>query len=205
MSEPTQEKIIEGASALFWNLGVKSVTMDDVATELGISKRTIYEQFSGKRELLEACIERMHREHLAMEDQMIASSNNIVEELFSILRANEQVRHSMFRFVMDLKKYYPELFKQQTCTQNEVASARLRKRLVRGIEQGIIVPDTDVELSVFVVSETMRAMIMRADQLNPSAVDVTQAFRYIFVSFFRGIATAKGIEMIDQAIKQNKQ
>ena len=205
MTEPVQDKIVEGAVALFWNQGIKSVTMDDVATELSVSKRTIYEQFGGKRELLDACIDRMHFERLAMEDRMIAESANIVEELFSILRANEQIRHAMYRFVMDLKKYYPDLFKRHNEIQTEVAATRLRERLVRGIEQGIILPDTDVDMAVFVVGETMQAMIMRVDHLNTSPVDVVQAFRYIFVSFFRGIATPKGIEMIDQAIKQNKQ
>lgn len=205
MSDPLQEKIIKGASALFWTLGIKSVTMDNVANELGISKRTIYEQFAGKTELLQACIEHMQTKQLELEDQLIATSNNVVQELFSLLKANENIRHAMFRFAMDLKRYYPELFKHHSQIQNKVGSKRLRERLERGIRQGIIQADTDVEMAVFVVGETMQAMIMREDRLHPSPVDITQAFKYIFMAFFRGIATPKGVEMIDQATKQNKQ
>lgn len=197
-----KERIIKTSTELFLESGIKTITMDDVARNLGMSKRTIYEIFENKGSLVSSCVDYIHDQKRDQELELIGRSANIVEELITLLRPIEMgTRRRERRFAMELKKYFPDIFQEQYVKRYEDGAKQMGDRLQRGIEQGIILPDTNVSFSVLVIFETIYSLVSRPDRLLLTNTNMDDAFRYVFVSFFRGIATQKGIEMIDKVIK----
>lgn len=199
--DSTQLKIVEASTHLFVENGIRAITMDDVAQYICISKRTIYEKFANKQELLMACIDLLYEQKLERDNQVISSSKNIIEELFYLLEQMKSEKTSERRFVMEFKKYFPDVFIKQYATRYEMESRKLKERILRGVEQGLIMPTTDIDVTVFIIFETVYNLVSRPEKLLKTTIDVEGAFRYILISFFRGIATPKGAEMID---KMNK-
>lgn len=193
-----KKKMVKLSTDLFLENGIKCVTMDDVAQNLGMSKRTIYEHFDCKRSLLAACIEYKFEQKMQEELDIQARATNIVEELYYMLKPSGAAQTMEHRFSNEMRKYYPDLFSNTHTTHRDMISDRIKARLVRGIDQQIILADTNIEIAVYVIFETIYALISslnRLDQMNFKSEDL---FRYTFISFFRGIATPKGVEMIDE-------
>lgn len=194
-------KIITASNELFLEHGLKSITMDEIAETVGMSKRTIYENFENKHALISACIDYLHERKMESENDMIKSSENIIEELFLMLKNAKVMQKRESRLAQELKKFFPDLFMEHYQKRSEEMSARLQQRLQRGIEQGIILPNTNIRLSVFMIFETIYEIVARPDRLINTNIDIEEAFKYVLISFFRGIATAKGVELIDKTIK----
>ncbi|MEG1606622.1 MAG: TetR/AcrR family transcriptional regulator [Mucinivorans sp.] len=195
-------KIVAGVTELFLDQGIKSVTMDEVAQNLGISKRTIYEHFENKVALIQACTDALYQRNLDFESTIISTSDNIIQELFKLVEIPKFIRSRERRFAMELKKFYPEIFDQQYVTRYKDATKQLSGRLRRGIEQGIILPDTNIDVAVYVIFESVHNLMSNSNRILSTNISVELAFEYIFVCFFRGIATAKGIALIDQMNKK---
>ncbi|MEF9950166.1 MAG: TetR/AcrR family transcriptional regulator [Mucinivorans sp.] len=193
-------KIVEASTELFLREGIKCVTMDDVAQNLGMSKRTIYEHFNNKRSLLMACIDHNYERQVEREEQVVAKAKNIVEELYCMLQPVSQDHLAEHKFSVELKRYFPDIFRELYATRYDHISGRIRARLQRGIDQGIVQSDTNLDISVYVIFGTMRTFIARYDNINKQSFSSEELFRYIFISFFRGIATTKGVLMIDEMI-----
>lgn len=197
----TRTKIITASNELFLEHGLKNITMDEIAETVGMSKRTIYENFENKHALISACIDYLHERKMESENDMIKSSENIIEELFLMLKNAKVMQKRESRLAQELKKFFPDLFMEHYQKRSEEMSARLQQRLQRGIEQGIILPNTNIRLSVFMIFETIYEIVARPDRLINTNIDIEEAFKYVLISFFRGIATAKGVELIDKTIK----
>ena len=107
-----REQILERATELYLNLGFKSVTMDDLAHEMGISKKTIYTHFKNKNQLVEACT--LHVFNIISEgiDQICSLHKNPIEELYEIKRlVMQHLKEEKASPQFQLQKYYPEIHK----------------------------------------------------------------------------------------------
>ena len=105
-----KDRIIEGAADLFKTYGIKSVTMDSLANQFGISKRTIYEIFSDKDELLKAVLTRINQQQKEMIRKVLEESENSLVAIFRMLEINRDNFQSMSpAFLADLKKYHHEV------------------------------------------------------------------------------------------------
>jgi AcrR family transcriptional regulator len=205
-----KERIISEAAGMFLEEGIKSVRMDDIAMRLGVSKRTLYEMFSDKNDLLEQsmvyCFDRQRGE---MEDRTKGAAN-IFEEIFAILGS---MKHDERRrtLIANLRKFYPEIHRRLEEEAHRFSDREFDRLLDRGIEQGLLVPDLNKGLALITLTYTMTALF---DQKNPlkkhDGVSIQMAFEYVVVNFFRGLSTHKGIEVIDEIVEnykktQNKQ
>ncbi len=121
-----KDKIIEGAEKLFFQYGVRSVSMDDVARELSMSKKTLYQYFTNKEELVTE-VARTHLIEEKREFQCIArNANNALEELFSISKCLREHMQDMNPALMyDLQKYHPEAWQHFLSYKNEFHHAVL--------------------------------------------------------------------------------
>ncbi|MCC8088047.1 MAG: TetR/AcrR family transcriptional regulator [Rikenellaceae bacterium] len=199
-----RDKIINSAMDLFLKYGLKNVTMDEVAASIGISKRTIYENFSNKKELLAASVDRMIQTHIEYEEEMKSKTSNIIEEIFITMMNMDEHFQSRIKVGMDMKKYYPDIFEAKIGTQYERAYEKMKVALERGVEQGIISPDTNFDFAVFLIMETIYNILSRPEILIIKKISVIEAFRYIIIYFFRGISTDKGIAIMDEKIAEMK-
>lgn len=198
----TREHILEGSTKLFLDQGIKAVRMDDIAVHLAISKRTIYEIFSDKKELVEAVLEYMTNKHNQEQLQCIAGAQNLMEELVRQLKWWEESATNMHRFIREVKRFYPDVFKRMSAEHARTGTEMMRTKLHQGIEQGLLLPSIDVELTIYVITNSIAALALEERTAMPVPANVSDrdVFRFIIVFFFRGLATEKGIKIIDEYI-----
>lgn len=141
-----KEKIIKKATDMFLKLGFKSVTMDDIAGEMCISKKTIYKYFSNKEKLIEEGTEVIHEKIHSLMDEVIAKDFNAIRENFEV----REMFKEMFKTVdhspaYQLKKHYPEIYEKMMANEIEDCQQMFSQNILKGIEQGLYRPETDVE------------------------------------------------------------
>ncbi|MDR2086415.1 MAG: TetR/AcrR family transcriptional regulator [Dysgonamonadaceae bacterium] len=192
-----KERIIEGASTLFFTHGIKSMTMSDIANELGISKRTLYEVFRDKEELLEMCISN-HIDKANREiEKIIASSEDVIEIIMRIyakhLLETQNINTSL---IHDLKKYHLSIYKKTEANKQD-DTKRFVPLFQKGIEQGLIRKDANIEIITWLLRSQFKALMednyIPVDKYSPNEV-----IRTIILTSIRGVATAAGIDKVDK-------
>lgn len=200
-----KEKVVAHVAEMVQSLGVKSVRMDDVAQSLGMSKRTLYEMFGDKEELLFESIkyitEARPREILAE----IGECENSLELLFKCTQAmlsGGAVSDVERRLAMNLKKFYPEISEKVHRYHTEVAIAALQNILNQAREEGYIEPNIDIELMIRLLFSIMTTAVYENSLAIPEEVTREEAYGAMAVNFFRGISTHKGIDVIDDYLSK---
>jgi len=192
------ERIIEGGEELFLKAGIKSVTMDDIARHLGMSKKTIYQFFKDKNELIMALVKKKLQED---EDQMnviISRSENVIEEMINMMKCSEDIFSRINPIVIhDLQKYYADAWKQFQVFKTEVLVHTLEQLLAKGIKQGYIRPDIDVKiLARMRVSQVEMGF---STTMFPAAEFSVWKVQTQFMEHFNyGVCTLKGYKLLNQ-------
>lgn len=133
-----KDQIVHKATELFLNFGFKSVTMDDIARELGMSKKTIYVHFSNKTALIETVSAQLFCTIQSGIDLISSQTADPIEELFKIKDfVNENLNNEQSSPVFQLQKYYPKLFKNLIKRQREIVKKTISDNIKRGIEMGL--------------------------------------------------------------------
>lgn len=196
-----REKVIKRAAEMIAELGVKSLRVDDLASDLGISKRTLYEMFGDKEELLYCSIkEILQREAEEIKTKMTVGYSGIpaLFETFDAMMSGSAVRK---RITENLAEFYPELYERIMTENREYGLASLREKLNTLVKEGLISEMVNIDLSITMFYYTSMGLMRRHGRLVlPDGVTELEAFRYTIVNFFRGIATLKGVEQIDAYI-----
>lgn len=145
-----KEKIIQKAADMFLKLGFKSVTMDDIASEMCISKKTIYKYFCQKEALINESTDALHEELNTGIQKIIDAGYNAIHENFEIRKMfKEMLRSTETSPLYQLKKHYPDIyFKVATRSTNDCKSI-FEVNLVKGITEGLYRAETNIEAAVF--------------------------------------------------------
>jgi AcrR family transcriptional regulator len=192
-----KQRIIEEASELFGRSGVKNATMDDIARHLGISKRTIYENFKNKEELLIACIDAFHVESRMFAEKVLLEANNVVEAILTMMQKGaEQTSLRQFNMITDIRKYYPQVFKNHLIRFNTDKSRNIEQIIQRGICEGVFRNELNPEIIAYFFCKQDDA-IARIDR-DLDKFSLTDIFENMVITFLRGTCTAKGLEIIDR-------
>lgn len=133
-----KEKILNKAAEKFLNLGVKSVTMDEIAGDLGMSKKTIYAHFSTKTKLVEATALHVFQKISEGIQAIREEKNDPIEEMYEIKNfACTHLRNERSSPQFQLKKYYPRIYETIRTKQQQVMEAQIKQNLERGMAAGI--------------------------------------------------------------------
>ncbi|HEX9152096.1 MAG TPA: TetR/AcrR family transcriptional regulator [Flavobacterium sp.] len=133
-----KEKIISKASDMFLKLGFKSITMDDIAGEMCISKKTIYKYFCNKEILIEESTATIHKEVHQIIDNIISKNYNAIEENFEIRKMfKEMFKSSDTSPIYQLKKHYPEIYERVMSREIKECNAAFEQNIKKGIQQGL--------------------------------------------------------------------
>jgi len=196
-----RERIIENASALFFQRGVKSMTMSDIANELGISKRTLYEVFHDKEDLLENCINRHIEKADEAVQELAGNSEDVIDAIMRIYaRSLDEMRMINTSAMYDLKKYHSRLYKKVDQNQKDSASVFL-PLLEKGVKQGLIRDDINFEIILWLVKSQFKAVI--DDDYFPKDKYLMNDFiKAIILNFMRGIATPTGVKKVDDIVEK---
>ena len=200
-----REKVIGRAAEMIAELGVKSLRVDDVAHDLGISKRTLYELFADKEELLYYSIKLLFMNDATEVLKSVDREQMGIPTLFEIFDAM-MARSTVRKRVMEnLAKFYPELYERVMTENRDFGLSALRDQLNTLVEKGLISEMADIDLSVTMFYYISMGLMRRQGRLVlPNGISELGAFRYTIINFFRGIATLKGVEQIDAWIAVQK-
>ena len=197
-----RETIIEQAAKMFAEQGIKSIRMDDIARSLGVSKRTLYEMVEDKEELLYLSIRYMQSRRMAKVEQKLRENTESLAQLFDSFALMTENRELHRRISNNLRKFYPATF-ERVRKEAEAESGKILYSLIQHyIDCGLIVPTVDIRLSVTILYYTTTTIVTSADNMTlPNGVTVNDALAYTIINFFRGIATIKGVQQIDDYLE----
>lgn len=203
--EETSDNIIQEASTLFMKYGIKSVTMDDISRSLGISKKTLYQYFHDKNEI----VNRVAKAHLENErrnfEEIQINAENAIDKLYRHSRFLRKSFEKMNPVVLfDLKKYYKDAWQLFLAYKKNIFSKSMIETLKEGIEQGYFRESIDPEILITLRMEILELVadgsIFPHDQYDFKEVQVQ-----IFDHFIHGILTDKGHRLLNTYIKNHIQ
>ena len=203
MTTDTRERIIQECNTMLMSVGPSSMTMDDVARACGISKRTLYEAFPDKRTLIRECVHRQHQIKNAEVKEIFETSNNCFEAMYKVYeRARKMFQSTSVAFINDIKRLYPDIFDQhiesEKVTVNGIAGV-LRKAQ----DEGLVIKRINPDIAAYLFVLSMRELHEKASN-NKYGFKDTDLYDHVFISFLRGVATIKGIEMIEYLEQQQQ-
>ena len=193
----SKEHIAQRAMQMFSARGFKAVRMDDIAQLLGVSNRSLYELFGDKEGLLyEAVIsyfENIRHQQIAL----CTGAADVLEKLFIVLNDILERSEQVGRMMTDLKRSYPavhdRLIREGAARNREELRAMLRE----GINGGIFVDNFHIDLAISVLYYTASA-VTHHELTPPEGISEQKAFMQIVSTFFRGISTAEGLQLVDR-------
>ena len=199
-----REKIIHKAAELFLTLGFKSVTMDDIAHEMGISKKTIYVHFNNKTKLVEAVTFTLFENICDGIDCICNDSPNPIEELYDIkLFVMQHLKNEKASPQYQLKKYYPEIYEALKFKQFEKMQESVKDSLKKGIDTSLFRSDIDVEF-------ISRMYFNGMNGIKDEAIFPKELFAnmdYLMESYLeyhlRAIVTEKGLGILNKFINKS--
>jgi len=203
--EEIRNRIIEKSLDQFMRLGIRSVSMDNIASNLGMSKKTLYQYFSDKDDLVDAAVEfDLGRDK---EDCICISksSTNAVEEVMKILEAvTIQLKDMNPMLLHDLSKFHHKAYGRFQTYKNEFIVSMISANLQRGIREGLYREDIHIPiLSKFRIESMM--MIFNTELFPRNAsYDTTQIIKVLGEHFLYGIATPKGYKKIQKIFSTYK-
>ncbi|MFD0794155.1 TetR/AcrR family transcriptional regulator [Mucilaginibacter litoreus] len=203
MSNGQIDRIIIGAEELFMQAGIKSVTMDDIARHLGMSKKTIYHFLNDKNDLVMALVKKKLAEDEEQMNNIISTSLNVIEEMINMMKCSEEIFGRINPIVIhDMQKYHPDAWAEFQRFKSEVLVKTLEELLIKGIKQGFIRSDLDVKIMakmrVNQVEMGFNTVIFPVAQFSPWKVQyqLLEHFNY-------GICTLEGHKLLDQYKEAN--
>jgi len=194
----TRLRILQEAGILFSKYGIRSITMDSIANELGISKRTLYETFKDKDDLVFQAIAEGSKRHKAICQSVIVKSENVIEAIFQIFKLNNETFGKINPlFFEDLKKYHSQIF-NKIHKKGDVRDHKLTEKLLkRGLDEGVFKSHLDMELVNLFVHRCI-------DIMHDSVFDdysKKEIGKSVIVPYLYGISTEKGRKLIDKHLE----
>jgi TetR/AcrR family transcriptional regulator, cholesterol catabolism regulator len=193
-----QEKILEGASLLFRTYGIKAVTMDMLATHMGISKRTIYENFTDKDELLTGVLKMMVERQKELTQRIIDESDNAIVAIFRILEINRNHFQDMSpAFRADIKRFHNEYHLKKTEKYEMPDYHNNLQVIVKGVKDGLFRDDLNPDL----VNRCLYSLgkgTMDSELFPLELFTMRDILKNVFINYLRGISTPEGVSMIDK-------
>ncbi len=199
-----REKIIIKATELFLNLGFKSVTMDDLANAMGISKKTIYSHFINKTELVEAASMTMAETIRKGIETIISQEKNPIEELYEIKKfIMVQLKDEKSSPLYQLQKYYPKIHTALKKEQFESMQFCVDQNVKRGMEQGIYREGLNVEFVARIYFLGVTGI--KDNELFPTKIfSKLQIMDHFLEYHLRAIVSPKGRTVLNKIINSNQ-
>lgn len=188
---------------LYNKFGIKSVTMDDVSRELGISKKTLYNHVSDKSELVEKAMivnSIRHQQALAL---IVKDNLNAIEELLAVNKyMNMMMKEQNPSLNYDLSKYYPEIYSRLVAESKKRMFDAIRKNLIKGKNEGLYRQSIDVDI-ISKIHLTRLEQKYSTDSFTISELSSEKVMKEIFDYHLHGIASERGLILLKK-ITSNK-
>lgn len=205
LSEADREylvKILDAARELFLTIGVRSATMDDLASHLGISKKTLYCHIDNKADLVSQIVGKELQATQATILQLTGNSKDAIEEMLMIgAMVIESLRRFNANTIYELKKFYPKSWLLVERHHKDFVLNIIKNNLLKGIQEGLYRPEINVDLmSRIYIGKTQSLLELTDSEGKP--LPLTEVYTEFFNYHIRGIASPKGVGKL--AVYKNK-
>ncbi|MBU3675574.1 MAG: TetR/AcrR family transcriptional regulator [Chitinophagaceae bacterium] len=201
MSEQRQH-IVEQAFTTFKQRGFKLVTMDDISRQVGISKKTLYELFNHKDDLVEAVIQFIIKENACQLAMMVQPGKNALEQNIVMMQFLERFVRGMNPVCFyDLQRYYPKAFQLLLQHRTQFVEQSILANLRQGIAEGLYRSDIDVAIIARYRTESV-FLVFQQNLFPDASQDASRVNFQIFIHYLYGLCTPKGHEVLTQYIRQ---
>jgi AcrR family transcriptional regulator len=189
-TDESRKRIVETAAQLFNSRGIRGVTMDDIAASLRISKRTLYETFANKEELLAECLQMVHDEIEGRHKEVYMKVEEPLLVALYMVRINAMSNHSYHHLIEESKRYYPEIhdhfFNNYTCAFRDM----LMKAMNYAKDNNYLRPNVDIETTVDFICRFVQAH--RISETADSG-EYAEKMSEISFTFLRGLMSTDTI------------
>lgn len=194
------EDLLTKVSALYRKYGIKSVTMDDVAHELGISKKTLYQFVTDKTELVQQVVEHVRQCNFSSMRRKEGTDLNAIEELIEVSQhVNTVMKDHSPTYEYDLKKYYPDIYRSLMSARRKLMYESMISNIRKGKKEGVYRMDLDetiiAKLHLLRIENMQTTEIFKEEEMHSQ-----KFFREVFVYHIHGLATKKGLEILNDNI-----
>ena len=198
-----KDTILKKAGDIFLKLGFKSVTMDDIANELAISKKTIYKFFKNKEELVDNTVSFLHE---TMYEAVVGICNvghNAIQENFEIRKMfKDLLKNSDDSPMFQLKKYYPKTFRKIMAKEYSMFKDCILQNIEKGIQEGLYRKNINIELTTkFYFSLVMSVHDSNLYTYNRNTLNKLETS--VLEYHTRAIATKKGLTILEEQLEKN--
>ncbi|MDR1667747.1 MAG: TetR/AcrR family transcriptional regulator [Bacteroidales bacterium] len=197
----TKEHIIKTARGLFEEMGLKNTTMDDIARHAGVSKRTIYEHFKNKEDLLTDGVNRFYEEGKEYFNHVLASTDNVVEATVIMLRKGmEESRKNRYYIMEDIKKYAPSVHQNHLIAKNAEQQKAMEDMVKKGIREGVFRSDLNPEIVAIIFALQSKGILTNNQPFDKFSI--FELFENMVLLYLRGLCTPKGLEILERILSK---
>lgn len=192
------EQILKGASDLFFHYGIKNVTMDDIAKHLGMSKRTIYENFPTKDDIVNTLLHNHLQQDIENCNDRCGESKNAIEEIILMMQHIREMFSRMdSRILFDLKKFHPKAWQEFKDFKQGFLMKTIANNIKRGMEEGIYRTGLNVEVLARLRIEQVE-LAWNPEIFPPSKYHLRDVQLAMLDHFLYGICNVKGHRMVER-------
>lgn len=194
-------ELLRSIRDILFRKGLKATTMDLVAAELHISKRTLYERFESKSNMVKEVFQWMTEDHRNFVKQAFANASNILEAVITIYIEH---RNNMSRTSVEFFRDMDNLYKKERSRYDDLGKKRHNEMLHifnEGVQQGMFRPELDYTLQLSIMSLQMESL-KRMEKIFPPEIERVNVYDAIILGFLRSISTPQGVELLDSIIEE---
>jgi TetR/AcrR family transcriptional regulator, cholesterol catabolism regulator len=197
-----KERILVKADELFNRYGLRSVSMDDIAAQVGMSKKTLYQYYADKEELVSEVFSAiMESNKLGCQDAEKCSENAIHEVFLAFDKVQQMFADMHPGLLFEMEKYHAVTFNKFKTFRDSFIYSMIRNNLDRGIREGLYRDDIDVDIMArYRIHSIMLAF--NPAIFSPTRSSLLHIEIQLLENFLYGLSTAKGIKMILKYKKQ---
>jgi AcrR family transcriptional regulator len=196
-----KDKIISKATEMFLKLGFKSVTMDDIAAEMGMSKKTIYKYFCQKETLINETTEAFHHDFVTGIQNILDQNFNAIQENFEIRKMFKEMHQSTDTSpAFQLKKHYPEIYSKVATRTTNHCKSMFETNIEKGIKEGLYRAELTSSSYVYFYY----TLIFEINENTSSEKEVKKLELDALEYHIRALATAKGITELEKQLANPK-
>ncbi|MBA5792302.1 TetR/AcrR family transcriptional regulator [Flavobacterium sp. xlx-214] len=199
-----KETILKKSLLLFTQHGFKSITMDDIAKELGISKKTIYQHFASKNELVKATVDYVFEAATNKMKALIGKCETPIHEHFAMKNCVGELfgYNIQASTVYQFNKYYPKLAERIQQKRHDDYDLTILRNLKDGVKNGYYRKEIDIDFVGKVFFSSSTAFFNDESFINMQNTQSIDELNYKFLEYhLRGIVTTKGLEILEQLLK----
>ncbi|MBE9466918.1 MAG: TetR/AcrR family transcriptional regulator [Bacteroidetes bacterium] len=197
-------EILKVVNSLYLKYGIKRVTMHDIAIELGMSKKTLYQYFENKEALVYKVLFNEMKSIFDSIGELKNQNLNVIDEAFERNKIiSNAIRKSSPALNYDLKRYFPKIYKKLSEYKTEKTYSSIVANINKGVEQGLFRDDLNVDI-IAKIHICRIENLADNDSVDFSEYSPNQVFNEVFIYHNRGICSGKGLKLLEKKLQEIK-